>query len=170
MTYKQFYSIHIYRPFDWNIHHSSRPRLAHTSFEPHSIGTYIIRAALDCEHTSFKTRSIGTYIIRAELDRNVHHSSRAKRKICFPGLYGQRKPRSDCADAQSDQGPRCSLPESLDTIKCINGEQRLGLDLVHAQDDVNQNLLRVLESIVSLDAPKFRQMHRCYMYLQVSVQ
>ena len=35
-------------------------------------------------------------------------------------------------------GLRCLLTESreLDTIECINGGERPGLDLVHAQDDL----------------------------------
>ena len=37
------------------------------------------------------------------------------------GMRGQRWPRSDCADEQSDQGPRCPFPELLDTI-CITGK------------------------------------------------
>ena len=47
-------------------------------------------------------------------------------KLCLRGMRGQRRPRSDCADAQSDLGLRCSLPESMDTTECINGEQRPG--------------------------------------------
>ena len=31
----------------------------------------------------------------------------------------------------------CPLAESLDTTKCMNGEQRPGLYLTHAQDDAN---------------------------------
>ena len=38
-------------------------------------------------------------------------------------ICGQRRPRSACAYAQSDQGLRCPLTESLDTIESINGEQ-----------------------------------------------
>ena len=39
------------------------------------------------------------------------------------GICGQRRPRSACASAQSDQGLRCPLKDSLDTTKCINGEK-----------------------------------------------
>ena len=38
-------------------------------------------------------------------------------------ICGQRRPRSACASAQTDQGLRCPLTESLDTTECINGEQ-----------------------------------------------
>ena len=55
-------------------------------------------------------------IIWALLSENVSSS------IC-----GQRRPRSDCADAQSDQGIRCPLTESLDTKECMNGKQKPGL-------------------------------------------
>ena len=54
--------------------------------------------------------------------------SRDKRKYAFGA----------CADSEDpDQGLRCSLPESLDTIECINGEQRPGWDLAHAQENVS---------------------------------
>ena len=42
------------------------------------------------------------------------------------GIYGQRRPVSDCADAQSDQGLRCALTETADIIVGINGEQMPG--------------------------------------------
>ena len=34
----------------------------------------------------------------------------------YSGICGQRRPRSACASSQSDQGLRCPLTESLDTI------------------------------------------------------
>ena len=40
-----------------------------------------------------------------------------------PGMCGQRRSKSDCASAWSDQGPYCPLIESLDTTDCINREQ-----------------------------------------------
>ena len=48
---------------------------------------------------------------------------------------GQRRPRSACAFAQSDQGLRCPLTESLDTIECFDGEQMPGWDFAHVRDD-----------------------------------
>ena len=39
------------------------------------------------------------------------------------GICGQRRPRSDCADAQSDLGLHFPLTESLSTTECINGKQ-----------------------------------------------
>ena len=62
----------------------------------------------------------------------------------------QRGPRSAYASAQSDQGIPCPLTESLDTIECINGEQRPGWDLAHAPDDVNPNILHMLKDTFSL--------------------
>ena len=53
----------------------------------------------------------------------------------FSGIYGQRRPRSACASAQSDLGLRCPLIESLYTIECINGEQMPGWDFAHARDE-----------------------------------
>ena len=51
------------------------------------------------------------------------------------GIYGQRRPRSDCADAQSDQNHRCPLTESFDTIAFINWEQMPRWDFAHARDE-----------------------------------
>ena len=49
----------------------------------------------------------------------------------------KRRPRSVSADdVQSHRDLRSPLPESFDTIKCTNSEQRPGQDLAHAQDDV----------------------------------
>ena len=48
------------------------------------------------------------------------------------GHMRPRRPRSVCASAQSDQGLRCPLIESLDTIKWINGEQVPGRDFALA--------------------------------------
>ena len=53
--------------------------------------------------------------------------------------------------AQSDQGPRCPLPESLDTMGCINGGQRSGRDLAHARDYMNPHILCMLEDTPRLD-------------------
>ena len=41
-------------------------------------------------------------------------------KMFLRGMRGQRRPRSDFANAQSDQGLRCPHTESLDTIECFN--------------------------------------------------
>ena len=43
-----------------------------------------------------------------------------------PAICVQRKPRSACAFAQSDQGLHYPLTESLNTIECMNGGQRPG--------------------------------------------
>ena len=45
----------------------------------------------------------------------------AQCKNVYTGICGQRKPRSACASAPSDQGLRCPDTESLDTIECFNG-------------------------------------------------
>ena len=52
------------------------------------------------------------------------------RRIC-----GQRRPRSACASAQSDQGLRCPLTETSDIIECINEEQMPRWDFAHAWDE-----------------------------------
>ena len=41
------------------------------------------------------------------------------------GICGQRRPRSDCASAQSNQDPHCPLTEPLDTTICMSREQGL---------------------------------------------
>ena len=56
-------------------------------------------------------------------------------KTVSSGICGQRKPRSACASAQPDQGSRCPLTKSLDTIECINGEQMPGADIAYAWDE-----------------------------------
>ena len=60
-----------------------------------------------------------------------------------PGICAQRRARSACASAQSDQGLHCPLTESLNTTECMNGAQRTGRNF--AQDDVNLLFLHVLE-------------------------
>ena len=66
-------------------------------------------------------------------------------------MWGQRRPRSDCADAQSDQGLRCPLTESLDTTEYMTEKQGPGLYFAHAQDDLNLRILRMFEGTFSLD-------------------
>ena len=59
----------------------------------------------------------------AVLDFNITvYIGRAKN--VSSGICGQRRPRSDCASAQSDQGLRCPLTDSLNTTECMNAEQR----------------------------------------------
>ena len=45
------------------------------------------------------------------------------KNVCL-GIYGQRRPRSACASAQSDQDPRCPPTELLDTTEYMNRKQR----------------------------------------------
>ena len=58
-------------------------------------------------------------------------------------------PRSACASAQ---GLHCPVTESLDTTKCIYGEQTTGWYFVCAQYDLNLLILCMFEGSVSLDA------------------
>ena len=76
-------------------------------------------------------------------DINVHLS--CTKPKCFQGMHRQRRPRSDLADVQSDQGACCPLTESLATIECINGEQKSGLNFVHVQYDLNLHFLCMFE-------------------------
>ena len=66
-------------------------------------------------------------------------------------ICGQRRPRSACASAQSDQGLHCPLTESLDTAECMNGKQRPGWYFAHAQDDQNLRIYRMFGGTFSLD-------------------
>ena len=47
-------------------------------------------------------------------------------------------------------GPSLSANRIIDTMECINGEQRPGWDLAHAQDDMNLHILRMLKGSFSL--------------------
>ena len=75
------------------------------------------------------------------------------------GICGQRRPRSDCASAQSDQGLHCPLTESLGNTECMNREQRRGY-FAHAQDDLNLRVLCMCQGISSLDAACMIQKRR----------
>ena len=50
-------------------------------------------------------------------------------------ICGQRRPRSDCANAQSDQGFRCPLVESVDTEEYIERQCILWLDCADQKVD-----------------------------------
>ena len=82
----------------------------------------------------------------------------------------QRRPRPDCLDAQSVQGLRCPLSESLGTIQCINGEQMSEWDLAHAQDDVNPHILRSLEGTTGRAKRKRVLEHRRTAKAQISLR
>ena len=66
-------------------------------------------------------------------------------------MGGQRRPWSDCASAQSDQGLRCPQTESLATKECMHEDHRSEWHFAHAQDDVNPHFLRMLEGTFSHD-------------------
>ena len=57
-----------------------------------------------------------------------------------------------CADSEGpEQGLHSPLPESLDTIECINDEQIPGWDFAHVQGDVNPHIFGMLERTFLLD-------------------
>ena len=66
-------------------------------------------------------------------------------------IYGQWRPRSACASAQSDQGLHYPLTKSQDTIEYMNGDQSTGWYTAHVQDDVNPYILRMLEDTFAHD-------------------
>ena len=63
-------------------------------------------------------------------------------------ICGQRRSRSACASAQSDQSLTCPLTESLDATEYFNGEQTTECYFARTQDDLN---LRILRRPFSLD-------------------
>ena len=67
------------------------------------------------------------------------------------GICGQRRPRSACASAQSDQSLRCPQTESFDAIDVSVEKMKSGWDFTHEQEDVNPHTLRMLEGTFSLD-------------------
>ena len=67
-------------------------------------------------------------------------------KNVYSGICEQRRSRSARASAQSDQDLHCSLTESLDTTDHMKREH-----FVHAQDDQNLHILRIIEGTFSLD-------------------
>ena len=69
------------------------------------------------------------------------------------GICEQRRPRSACASAQPDQGIRCRQTESLDTLKCFNGE-KCPDETAHVQGDVDPPILRMLEDTFLLDVAR----------------
>ena len=72
----------------------------------------------------------------------------------------QRRPRSDCADAQSDQGLHCPITELLDTKECINREKSPDKTFHDAQDDTNLRSLYMFEgNFFSLDATLMMHMN-----------
>ena len=78
------------------------------------------------------------------------------------GTCGQRRPRSDCASAQSDQGLPCPLIESLDTTECLNEEQRPIRYIAYAQYNLNLRILHILEGTFSLGVAHLISMHFKY--------
>ena len=50
-------------------------------------------------------------------------------------ICGQRRPRSACAFAQADQGLRCPLTESMDTIIYFDEQKMSRTDDTDAQAD-----------------------------------
>ena len=67
-------------------------------------------------------------------------------------IYGQRRSRSACASAQSDQGLHCPLTESSGTIKCINGKREFAKRLCMREMNLNLCICRLLEDTFSLGA------------------
>ena len=66
------------------------------------------------------------------------------------GTCGHRRPRSACASMHPDQGLHCLLTESLDTIECMNGEQRPKWYFVHIHGDLNLHTMQMFKDTFSL--------------------
>ena len=88
----------------------------------------------------------------------THVKDHLGRKVSLD-LWRQRRPWSDCASAQSDQGLRCPLTfctpsyalRTSDTTECMSGEQMPGWYFAHAPDDLILRILRMLEDTFLLD-------------------
>ena len=75
----------------------------------------------------------------------------AVHKNVSPGICGQRRLRSACTYAQSDQGLHCPLTELFDKTDCMNVEQMPCRYFAYAQGDLNLRILLMLEGTFSLD-------------------
>ena len=62
------------------------------------------------------TRLIFLNDYRVSIHISYHLGQSMPKKVCW-GVCGQRRRRSDCASAQSDQSLRCPLAESLGSIE-----------------------------------------------------
>ena len=91
-------------------------------------------------------------------DRPVYGPRHAKN--VSSDMCGQRRPRSACASAQSDQDLCCPLTDSLDTTECIPGEEMPWWDFAHVQDDVYPHILRMLEGTFSLNTAHIDSTHK----------
>ena len=74
-------------------------------------------------HATLLVLSCAGLYVSVSLDI-AEYTRAAPSKNMSSGICGQRRPRSACASAQADQGLHCLLTESLDTTKCMNGEQQ----------------------------------------------
>ena len=69
------------------------------------------------------------------------------------GICGQRRPRSACASAQSDQGLRCPLTDSLDTTEYMSrAKARMIRCACAGPRMIWLHILRIFEGAFSLDA------------------
>ena len=73
------------------------------------------------------------------------HTGHAMRKCVFRHMRTAQT-KISLRIAQSNQGIPCPFTESVDTIECINDEQKPGRYLVHVQDDLNMRIFSLLES------------------------
>ena len=74
---------------------------------------------------------------------------RAIRKHVFRHMRDSEGPDQIAQLSGLFQGRRCPLTESLAFVKCINGEQRPGLDFKHAHYDMNLRMFKNTFSLVA---------------------
>ena len=75
------------------------------------------------------------------------------------GIFGQHRPRSACASAQSDQGLHCPQSVSLDTTDCINEEQRPRWLFAQAHDELSLRILDAcLKTLFRLTRPLYQKL------------
>ena len=90
-------------------------------------------------------------------------------ETCLSGVCGQRRPRSACASAQSDQSLHCPLTEALDTTECMNEEQIPGRYFAHVQEDLNLFILRMFEGTFSLDTAHLHTTYVRKKYFELGI-
>ena len=84
----------------------------------------------------------------------------------FSGIFGQRRPRSDCAFAQSDQDLHCPLTE------CKNGKQKPRWYYAHSQNDLKMRILGMFDCTFSLGSAYmiYRTAKHTYMLKRICFQ
>ena len=87
------------------------------------------------------------------MDRHQISKWTAPYENMFSGICGQRRPRSACASAQSDQDFHPPFTEALDVMyeRMYEWGTKVRWYNAHAQDDLNLCVMRMFKGTFSLD-------------------